>query len=98
MGMNGHKRYAIRSNTENQGGLIGGKQISQYAGLCLSAVTKYRRLHGFPVCHLPDNRLYTTKSLIDQWIIARQLEQESLAVQADPGPDETTAVDHDSPL
>ncbi len=80
---------------ENQATLIGGEQICQYLGLCISSVIRYRRNHALPVCNLPDGRLFTTKNLIDQWVIARMLEQESLAVQADPGP---PAIDHDSPL
>ena len=77
------KSTATRPPHENQGGLIGGKAISQYLGLCLSAVRKYRRFDGLPVCYLPDGRLYSSKNLIDQWVMVRYVEQDRAADQAE---------------
>lgn len=71
------KSTATRPPQDNQGGLVGWKAITQYAGLCVTALAKYRRFDGFPACALPDGRMYTSKNLIDQWIMARMvLEQE----------------------
>ena len=80
IGLNGHTRKATREQQGNQGALIGWKQICEYLGLSVSSCIKYRRLEALPVCHLPDGRMFTSKCLIDQWILARlQAEQDNSA-------------------
>ena len=72
------KANATQPANENQGALIGWRQISEYAGLCASTLIRYTRSDGFPACHLPDKRMFTTKGLVDQWVMARMvIEQES---------------------
>ena len=83
MRLNGQCRKATREATDNQGGLIGWKAISLYSGLCRSALDKYRHSDGFPVCHLPDKRMFTTKTLIDQWIMARMVVEQELVEKRD---------------
>ena len=78
----GRIRHATGSASEHQGSLIGWKQISQYTGLCMSTLIRYTRSDGFPACHLPDNRMFTTKTLVDQWVMARMTIEQGLA---DPG-------------
>ncbi len=80
---NGFNKLGVGQAKENQGTLIGWEQIHQYLGLCVSTMIRYRRDHGLPICNMPDNRVFTTKNLIDQWVIARMLEQESLTAQAE---------------
>lgn len=55
-----------------QGAIIGVADISRYCGISLVTVWRWRRLHSFPATTLPDGRIYTTKSLIDKWIMSRQ--------------------------
>jgi len=86
MGLNGHARIATRKPQANQGSLIGWSQICEYLGLCVTACIKYRRFEGLPVCKLPDGRMFTSKTLIDQWILARQ------AVELEPGEPVNTVV------
>ena len=83
MRLNGQCRKATREATKNQGGLIGWKAISQYSGLCRSALDRYRHSDGFPVCHLPDKRMFTTKRLVDQWVMARMMVEQELVEKRD---------------
>ena len=55
-----------------QGAIIGVTDIARYCGISLVTVWRWRRLHGFPATTLPDGRIYTTKSLIDKWVMSRQ--------------------------
>ena len=92
-------RTRIRSNptrpaTDNQGGLIGWKAISQYSGLCRSALDRYRHSDGFPVCHLPDKRMFTTKRLVDQWVMARMVVEQELVEKRDYIETEDQALDN----
>jgi len=61
-------RY-IPNNSPNI--LIGWRAISQYMGVCDRALRRYEKREAFPACRLPDGRIMTSKSLIDQWILAR---------------------------
>ena len=76
-----------------QGTLIGWKQISQYSGLCVSTLIRYTRSDGFPACHLPDNRMMTTKTLVDQWIMARMTIEQGLAGVVDNSVDKSESGD-----
>ena len=89
----GRIRHATGSASEHQGSLIGWKQISQYTGLCVSTLIRYTRSDGFPVCHLPDQRMFTTKSLIDQWIMARMVIEQGLADSVDNSVDKSESGD-----
>ena len=71
MRANGFNKLGTGQAKPDQGTLIGWDQISQYLGLCVSTLIRYRRSDGLPVCHLPDGRMFTSKCLIDQWILAR---------------------------
>ena len=51
--------------------LIGNKEIARYCGVCDRTVVRWRQLHGFPACHLPDGRVATDKYLISQWLLSR---------------------------
>ena len=75
---NGH-RYIAETAHESAGALIGWRAISRYCSICVSSLVRYRQSHGFPACKLPDGRYITSKTLIDQWIVARmatEIEQE----------------------
>ena len=78
--MRGFKTNAqdLSDANDYQGSLIGWKQISQYTGLCVSTLIRYTRSDGFPACHLPDKRMLTTKTLIDQWVMARMTIEQGL--------------------
>ena len=80
---NGAHRLATGPPKDNQGTLVGWEQISQYLGLCVSTLIKYRRSDALPVCNLPDNRVFSTKNLIDQWVMVRYVEQDKAADQAE---------------
>ena len=83
------RRRSIPDANADQVSLIGWKQISQYTGLCVSTLIRYTRSDGFPVCHLPDQRMFTTKSLIDQWIMARMTIEQGLAGVVDNSVDKS---------
>lgn len=51
--------------------LIGLAAISRYCGVSEWAIWNWRKKHGFPAAPMPDGRIATTESLIDQWVIAR---------------------------
>ena len=68
----------LSETSRYQGTLIGWKQISQYTGLCMSTLIRYTRSDGFPACHLPDKRMFTTKTLVDQWVMARMVIEQGL--------------------
>ena len=85
----GRIRHLTGSASEHQGSLIGWKQISQYTGLCMSTLLRYTRSDGFPACHLPDNRMFTTKTLVDQWIMARMTIEQGLADPVDNSVDKS---------
>ncbi len=63
--MESHNQYL------GEGSLIGHEAISRYLGICSSTVWNWRRRHAFPITNLPDGRVMTTKSLIDQWVLSR---------------------------
>lgn len=53
------------------GGLSGWRAIARHLGVCESTANQWARIHGLPVMHRPDGRVYITISLIDQWVMAR---------------------------
>ena len=59
------------SNTVECGTLHGAKEISAYLGISLGALWRWRRLHALPVAVMPDGSLMITRTLIDQWLLAR---------------------------
>ena len=87
------RRRSIPDANADQVSLIGWKQISQYTGLCVSTLIRYTRSDGFPVCHLPDQRMFTTKSLIDQWIMARMTIEQGLVDPGDNSVDKSESGD-----
>ncbi len=80
---NGFNKLGTRQPSDDQGSLIGWRQISRYSGLCVSTLIRYRRDHGFPACHLPDKRMFTTKTLVDQWVMARMVVEQELVEKRD---------------
>ena len=87
------RRRSIPDAHADQVSLIGWKQISQYTGLCVSTLIRYTRSDGFPACHLPDNRMMTTKTLVDQWIMARMTIEQGLAGAVDNSVDKSESGD-----
>ena len=61
-------RYASKESPDV---LIGWTPISRHCCVCERTVARWAKRHGFPACRLPDGRIMTSKSLIDQWIMAR---------------------------
>ena len=60
--------------------LCGWRAISKYLCVCESTAHVWAREHGLPVMWRPDGRVYTTVSLIDQWVLARaELRWQALA-------------------
>ena len=53
------------------GALSGWRAISQYLGVCESTAREWSRRDALPVTWRPDGRVYITKSLIDQWLMAK---------------------------
>lgn len=51
--------------------LVGWKRIHRYLGVSIRTAHNWHKRHGFPVARLPDGRVGTSKSLIDQWLMAR---------------------------
>ena len=61
----------VRRFYSGTGTLIGWGAIAQYMGISLPSAMRWERLQRLPVCRLPDGRVMTTLSLIDQWVMAR---------------------------
>lgn len=61
-------RYASKESPDV---LIGWTPIAQHCLVCERTVARWTKRHGFPACRLPDGRIMTSKTLIDQWILAR---------------------------
>lgn len=82
-------QYDIRRTRRDKepGVLTGVRKICKY--MCIGAETFYKlyQHHNLPAMQLPGGRWCTSKSLIDQWIVARWREQTGKA----PG-DEATAI------
>ncbi len=55
----------------SQDALFGNSEISRYLGICVGTLGNWRKRHAFPAAPMPDGRIMTTKSLIDQWILSR---------------------------
>ena len=51
--------------------LIGWERISRYCGVSVRTDRRWGKVDGLPVAVLPDGRRAVTKSLIDQWVLAR---------------------------
>lgn len=60
-------KYVANSDA---GVLIGWKLISRYLGVCERTCKNWEK-HGLPIARLPDGRVGMSKSLLDQWFIAR---------------------------
>jgi len=60
---------------QNQHILIGAKTIAQPFGCSAQTIYRWRRHLGFPACKLPNGQLAITYTLIDQWLLARHMEQ-----------------------
>ena len=46
--------------------------IARHLGISVSTLYRWREFEGFPAAPMPDGRIMTTKTLIDQWLMARQ--------------------------
>lgn len=53
------------------GGIYGWRKIARYLGVCERTAHRWSQEQGLPVASMPDRRVYTTRSLIDQWVLAR---------------------------
>jgi hypothetical protein len=87
--MHYHQRHISRRDDDErrkeQGTLLGYHQIGAYLGVCAATAGKYKRLHGLPCCRMPDGRMGTTKSLIDQWILARAEAERQAKIAVESG-------------
>jgi len=61
----------FHSQEPEQGTLIGNEAIARYIGINACTVWRWRHEHGLPVATLPGGNVMTTKSLIDEWLLAR---------------------------
>ena len=59
------------ANSNGKCTLLTCAEIAGYLGVCETTVWHWRNRHDLPVAKRPDGLLYTTKSLIDQWFMAR---------------------------
>ncbi len=64
-------RYQARTTDKPGSSLSGWRAISLHLAVCESTARDWNRSHGLPVMWRPDGRVYTTVSLIDQWVMAR---------------------------
>lgn len=55
--------------------LIRCQTIADYCGVSQRTIRRWRQFHKFPMFHLPDGRLATSKPLVDQWCYG-QIEEE----------------------
>ena len=53
------------------GTCIGWGAIAEYLGVSKDSAIRWEKHQRLPVCRLPDGRVMTTLSLIDQWVMAR---------------------------
>ena len=59
--------------------ISGWTEIARYLGTAVSTAHRWNKDHGMPVMWTPGGRALTTKSLIDQWVLARsQVRYEAL--------------------
>jgi hypothetical protein len=58
-------------STAQMGTLRNWKAIYLYLGVSESTARRWERLHGLPVMRMPGGEAFTTKNLIDQWVLAR---------------------------
>ena len=68
---NGYGAYSAKVRYVGKGTLTSWKAIAEYIGVCESTAQKWEKRLQLPVCRLPDGRVMTTLSLIDQWVMAR---------------------------
>ena len=73
-----------RSNDSVTGLLKSNAEICRYLGISEPTLVRWRKLHGFPASYLPDGRVVTTKSLIDQWVMARSDVAKREAMRVNP--------------
>ena len=52
--------------------IVGLKNIAQAVGRSERTVQRWYKRHSFPMCHLPDGSVATTRTLVDMWILARR--------------------------
>lgn len=72
-----YSRFQDRERDTSIGALIGWERISRYLDVCWVTARRWSIHEDLPVCRLPDGRIMTTKSLIDQWVLARSESQEA---------------------
>ena len=52
--------------------------ISQYLWVSTTTARRWARVEGLPIAYRPDGRTFTSKSLIDQWILVRVRQRREL--------------------
>lgn len=52
--------------------IIGWRAIGTLLGVAPVTAQRWDKRHGLPVARLPDGRVATSRSLIDQWLLARR--------------------------
>lgn len=69
--VSGYGAHSAKRVYVGEGTRIGWPRIAQYLGVSVDTVIRWEKRQRFPVCRLPDGRVMTTLSLIDQWVMAR---------------------------
>ena len=60
-----------REPVDGQGLIHTWGPIAQYLGTSVSTARRWANYYGLPVGHTPAGRVFTSKSMIDQWILAK---------------------------
>lgn len=68
---NGYGANKVQRIYVGTGTCIGWKAIADYLGVNIDTPKRWEKHQRFPICRLPDGRVMTTLSLIDQWVMAR---------------------------
>jgi len=55
--------------------LIGATSIAKYMGCSRQTIYRWRTHRSFPAAKLPNGRLAITRNQIEQWLLARYMEQ-----------------------
>ena len=72
----------INGHDKGQGTLIGWRGIAHYLGVCERTACRLSEFQGLPIAKFPDKRVFTSKLLIDRWILARsEMRTEMLAAK-----------------
>ncbi len=61
--------------------IVGLKNIAQAVGRSERTVQRWYKRHSFPMCHLPNGNVATTRSLIDMLVLARNRAERGISVE-----------------